>query len=320
MKHKKQILKIILFLLLPAFAMAQPYQPIPDSNAAWIIQQDDGWGNLFTHKFSLSPISNDTTINSISYTKLFFRFDIGDSTYHGAFRNAENGKSYYLPAYEQQEYLLRDFSKIAGDTVKDVAYELEWSWTWVLDFIVDSTEFVNNWPYTYKILYLHTVVEDTIPEQGDNPLVWIEKIGSFGSGILNSHAGGLSIKRLRCMQYNDTIYYYSTLWAFQAVDIEYEYGQCADPVGINEDKLLNSAIKVTPNPFKNRFTLSNLPGSYPIKLSIYNQFGHCVFMKAVLKKQNKLTVELNASLPKGIYILKIQTSNNYLFTQKIIKK
>ncbi len=201
------------FFLCQVQVIGQQYQPIPDSNAAWIIQQDDGYGGHHFHKFSLSTTKNDTIINSVTYTKLFFTFSIGPVLYHGAFRDAGNGKSYYIPAYNDEEYLLRDFTKNTGDTIKDVSYQYGWDWTWVLDFYVDSIEFINSGPYTYKVMYLSTVVEDTIPNVfPDDVLVWMEKIGSFGGGILNARMGALGAHRLYCMQYNDTIYYDSYLW------------------------------------------------------------------------------------------------------------
>lgn len=321
MKHKKQILKTILLLLLPAFVVAQDYQPIPDSNAAWIMQEDDGYGGHYFHRLFLSPTKDDTIINSLSFIKLFFRFSIGDSLYNGAFRNGNNGKSYYVPKYSQQEHLLRDFTKNSGDTIKNVSYNITWDEVWVLDFFVDSVEFVNSGPYTYKVMYLKTVVEDTIPNVSpDDLLVWMEKIGSFGGGILNSRMGALGAHRLYCMQFNDTIYYNSNFWSFLTEDITYEYGECADPVGINEGKLSKLEIKINPNPFENSFTISNLSGNYPLELSIYNQFGYCILKKTIFNNQTIQTIELNALLPKGVYFLKIQTNDNLLFTQKIIKK
>ena len=96
----KQIIYFITFIC--GFTLvslhAQQYQPIPDSNAAWIIEQDDGFGGLYYHRFSLSPYSDDTVINSKIYTKIYFRFDTSEEQYVGAFRNATDGISYYVPS------------------------------------------------------------------------------------------------------------------------------------------------------------------------------------------------------------------------------
>jgi len=172
MKHNKNALFLLFVVILtPLSSISQQYQPLPDSNASWIIEQDDGFGGLWYNKFSLSPFLDDTVINSKNYIKVYFRFDIGDSEYFGAFRNAENGKAYFIKRFSNNEYLLRDFSKNTGDTIYNVDYELDLEIQLILDFIVDSTDVTNSGPYTYKIMYLSTVVEDTVPEQGDLPLV-----------------------------------------------------------------------------------------------------------------------------------------------------
>ena len=86
----KHLIVLISMILTPLLSISQQYQPIPDSNASWIVRQDDGYGGLMWHKFFLT---GDTLINSTKYTKVFFRFDIADPEYCGAFRNGENGKS-----------------------------------------------------------------------------------------------------------------------------------------------------------------------------------------------------------------------------------
>lgn len=312
---------ILIFVLAPLWGLTQQYQPIPDSNAAWIIQQDSPiQGEYFYHKFSLSPYLDDTLINSHLYTKIYFRFDSGETRYYGAFRNDTNGISYYIPQFSQEEYILRDFTKNAGDTIKNVAYELAPDWTWVLDFYVDSLEYVTSGPYNYKVMYLSTVIEDTIPELFPNePLVWMEKIGSFGGGIVNSHRGTLSSKRLYCMQYNDTIYYDSYLWWFRIQDIVYEAGECDDPVGINEP-YDNSQIQVAPNPFKRQITLSNLPENKELTITLSNIIGQLVFSKKIRTNRTTEMIDVNPELPMGIYILKIQYKNKLLITKKTVKQ
>ncbi len=323
MKCNKHILIIVTLLLLPVTeTLAQQNQPIPDSNASWIIEQVSPFPGIdFFHKFSLSPYIDDTVINSHLYTKIYFRFDIGETRYYGAFRNDTNGLSYYIPQYSQEEYLLRDFSRNTGDTIKNVAYELGPDLTWVLDFYVDSSEYVNSGPYTYKVMYLSTVIQDTIPDLDPfETLVWMEKIGSFGGGILNSHMGALSSKRLYCMQYNDTIYYDSYLWWFRTEDIVYDAGECPYPVGINETKDFNSQIQVTPNPFYKQITLSNLPKNEELKISIFNISGQIVFSKKIKTNQTIELIDVNPELPMGLYILKIQTKDQLLTTKKIVKQ
>ncbi len=315
----KYLTIMIMVILTPLFSIAQQYQPIADSNASWIIEQDDGFGGLMWHKFSLSPFLDDTVINSKTYIKVFFRFDTANPEYCGAFRNGETGKSYWVSKDSLNEYLMRDFTRQTGDTVKNVAYEMDpGGETWILDFIVDSTDFTSSGPYTYKIMYLRTVVEDTVPEQGYQPLVWIEKIGTFGGGIVNRFVGGLSASILRCMQYNDTIYYIGDWWN-PIYNIVYQYGVCNDPVGIDEESK-NCSINISPNPFTNQLNINGLPENEVMELKMLNIFGMVVYNKTLYNIQQNL-IEINtAHLNSGIYIIKVTSNKKLLLTQKIVKK
>ncbi len=322
MKHNTTILIVLIVtMMMPFYAIAQQYQPLPDSNASWIIEEDDGYGGMLYHKYSLSPFLNDTLINSKTYTKVYLRVDTGNSQYFGAFRNAENGKSYWKARDLQNEYLLRDFTKQAGDTIVNVAYQEgpDPGLIMILDFIIDSTDVTNSGPYSYKIIYLSTVVEDTVLEQGYQPLIWIEQIGSFGGGIVNSFTGGLSARRLYCMQYNDTIYYNSSIWIFLKSDIMYQYGECNDPVGI-EDKNEGNNIAIAPNPFTSRLNISNILDNDKIEINILNILGQVVYDKMLLNVQQYPIVINTTRLNPGIYILKVNSSNKLLLTQKIVKK
>lgn len=288
---------------------AQQFQSIPDSNATWIIEQDDGWGGSYFHKLILSKTKNDTIINSSSYIKVFGASDSLESNYIGAFRNDTNGKSYYVPNYSQEEYLLRDFSKITGDTLRNVAYSITIWDIWNLDFHIDSLAYVTSGPHTYKVIYLNTIIEDTIPEVPPNePLVWMEKIGSSGGGILNSYIGALGAKRLYCMQNNDTIFYDSGPWWFVTDNIVYELGECPYPVNIDENSELSSMVKLFPNPFITSTTIKyQLDHPSEVTISIFNSFGEQVELIRQKQSQGKQQVVWNAEgLPSGIYFFTLK--------------
>jgi len=315
---RKTLLFFILCNFVYSITLAQQYQPIPDSNASWIIQQDDGWGGFYINKFSLSPNWNDTVINSIHYTKLFFRFDTGPIIYHGAFRNSTNGKSYYMPANSDQEYLLRDFTKNTGDTIKNIIYSEGLVETWILDFMVDSIEYKNSGPYNYKIMYLSTVVEDTIPNVDPfESLVWMEKIGSFGGGILNSYRGQLSIQRLCCMQYNDTIYYNTIYWWFFPEDITYEFGECNDPVGLEDINTVEIGMRIAPNPV-------SCSTSVYFEIDQLNNFNNYLMIFDLYGKEissfefHNSFFNIKSPASNGVYIVKIFTKNNYYICKLIV--
>ena len=319
MNRYKYVIGLVVFLLLlPFLPVAQSYQPIPDSNAYWIIEEGDGGPGHFYFTYSLSETLDDTLINNVTYIKLFCGNPLNQH-FCGAFRNATNGKSFYVPKYSEQEYVLRDFSKNAGDTVKNVAYDLEGD-TWVLDFYVDTTGIATCESTNYKVMYLSTVIEDTIPGfDSDEPLVWIEKIGSIGGGILNAHSLFMAIKDLYCMQDNDTIYH-AYLVNNHVAMITCENGICVTPTSIDESGLNEYEIQVSPNPFRDFITINNLPHNIPIELGIFNQLGQLVFQKNLLGNQPQQRIKINTTLQAGLYIIKIQSKNTVLFTHKIVKK
>jgi len=296
----------------------QQYQPLPDSNASWIIQQDNGFGGFYFHKFFLSLNLDDTIINEQQYNKLFFRFDTGDPHYYGAFRNDVNGKAYFIKGGSIEEFLLRDLTKNIGDTIKNVCYEYDFD-TWVLDFVVDSVEFVSAGPYSNKVMHLSTVVEDTIPyvDEEVSPLTWIEGVGCFAGGIVNSHRGYLSIKRLFCMQNNDSIFYNSSLWFYIPEDIVYEFGECEDPVGI--EKTNKSELEVYPNPFSDKLTICNIPDSPKLSVCVFNTLGQKVYHKQI-QTYGVITIEIDNDLESGVYLLQLTTDNGLIAAKKLIKK
>lgn len=83
-----------------------------------------------------------------------------------------------------------------------------------------------------------------------------------------------------------------------------------------------SQVKVLPNPSDGHFTVSfTLEKSSAVSMSIFNASGQLVQSvvddQYMMKGPNKLDIPLNHSLADGMYILKIETGNDY-FTQKLV--
>lgn len=317
---KKNIIAISITLLLIFNQLklsCQQYHALPDSNASWIVHQDNGWGGEFIIKFYLSPFKDDTVINNITYIKLYEKFDIASSQYFGAYRNGENGKSYFFSKYLEEELLLRDFTKETGDTIRDVAYEFDLGWTWKLDFIVDSTNIYFEEPYSYKVIYLNTLVPDTIPEQGYSPLIWIEKIGSFGGGPVNSVVGGLGMSYLYCNQYNDTIYFNNAGWSINSNCFPSTYGECIDAVG--EEELSNKEIKanIYPNPVNSNLTIE-LDKYWNIQntsIEILDLRGKVIISEELVSYINSINIE---KLVSGIYLVNIYNKKNSVIEKLLV--
>lgn len=319
MKKNIILFNIVLVLILNQLKLkCQEYQSLPDSNASWIVHQDNGWGGLYIIKFYLSPNKDDTVIDNKTYTKLYKRFDVAAPQYYGSYRNGENGKSYFYSKYLEEELLLRDFTKETGDTIRDVAYEFDLDWTWKLDFIVDSTNVFFDEQYSYKVMFLNTLVPDTIPEQAGDPLIWIEKIGSFGGGPVNSVVGGLGLSYLNCNQYNDTIFFNNAGWSINSSCFPYQYGECVDAVGQAEfyDKEFN--VLIHPNPVSSDLTinLNDCWNTRETSIEIIDLSGKVLILEEQVSMTNIINIE---HLTPGIYIVKIHDKELTTMEKVIIK-
>ncbi len=312
----------IVFLLLFQFkGIAQQYQPTPDSNAIWIILETYDMQYEY-QRFYLSEFIDDTMINSKSYIKTYYQNEYYSPIYNGAFRN-EDSVTYFINKNSNEETVLRDFTKNQGDTVESVIYGLSNSQRIIIDFIVDSSFIIESEQYTYKTMYLSPVVEDTIPIMENEPLVWMEKIGSFGGGLMNYHSyyGGLNDYWLYCMQHNDTIFYNfyenNGLWDELELNLTYEAGECDYPVGIEEKS--ESSTTVTPNPFTNTIKIITSKNSKIKQIAIFNSHGNTVFEEQCIGTASYLILNNLQNLDNGLYLLKIQYINNKTETIKLIK-
>ncbi|MCK4407024.1 MAG: T9SS type A sorting domain-containing protein [Bacteroidales bacterium] len=324
MKHKILLLSIIgvHLLLWKINLQAQGYLALPDSNATWIVTDLCSVGT-FHIEYGLSTNRNDTVINSNIYHKIFLKDMLKNIEYAGAYRSDTNGKTYYVPAIsnDSTEYLWYDFTKNTGDTIKDIALnDLYYSFIGTYDLVVDSVNYKDSGPYQLKCLFLSIIPPGP---QGYNglPIIWVERIGSLNGGIFNQYRCGLNMLMLRCMNADDTIFYFSPFelcFLFQGIVLSYEPGICELPISINETVSEHKQICVYPNPVDDRIMIKNLP-SEPIEISIFNTMGQKVFNKRnVSSERNHITIISN--LKPGLYYIRIISINNELLTKKIIKR
>jgi len=310
MKSRYLSLKFIFFICqlfsFISYSNAQSYLPLPDSNVVWIMKQDNGFAGWNTFRYLTSTNKNDTLINSKSYTKLFFN---DSTTYVGAYLSDTFGKTFFVPKDSIQEYLLFDFAKNAGDSVKNVFF----GFSILENLFVDSVNHISVGPYLLKRIYLKGSMT-----LGCN-IEWIEKIGSDGGGIFNFYKSYPIQSFLNCMSYDDTIYYSNTSFLWTNVDPIYIVGICSNfPTDIQESNA--SSIKITPNPFSDKVTLDNIDTDVVFEIKIYNTLGQLVFYRKNFKNNyGFFSIELN-DINSGIYFLIACNKDKILFTQKLLKK
>lgn len=304
-------------MLCITFLNAQTYQPIPDSNVVWLIQNDDGFGGYYWEKY-YTPNAY-TIINAKNYSKIYKQSS--GISYTGAIRSDSLGKTFFVPKDSTQEYLLQDLSKNTGDSVYNVYYGIsDWN-HYLINFYVDSTDHITIGPYLLKRMFLKPAA-NSAPLICDNgcmyPLVWIEKIGSMGGGFYNDIIGGLAFSWLSCMSFNDTIYYESSSPGQDPNTLDfYNYGYCGGPLGLIESAQIYEGITLSPNPVSNESSLKlNDVEDLINQIEIYNSQGEKI-------KENRNVNNAKFQIKKseyisGIYIAKIVTKKGKMYSMKFI--
>jgi Secretion system C-terminal sorting domain len=301
--------KIVLVLVVLSFwgnLKSQSYLALPDSNATWIIQQDDGFAGFYWRQYSLPAHKQDTIINLRTYTKF---------PNVGAYRNDSLGRTFVIPWDSTNEYVLQDLSKNAGDSVYNVIYANFFpgpisSYT----FYVDSVDHITIGPYYLKRMYLTNAY---LNQQlwGPPPLVWIEKVGCMGGGFINNMTLSMSGLCLNCMSFNDTIYYRGSIWSGPDTSSFYTYGSCVIPIKVPELSEDNQ-ITISPNPFTSQTTISFSSDEWH-SIKIMDVTGLMVNDKWLVVNGKSVTLDLSG-YAKGIYYLRIEDKKKNVVNRKLV--
>ena len=314
----KSIILALLFLA-ANYTSAQTYQLLPDSNASWLVQDRSSEYTLYIRYF-LSETPDDTLINGQTYTKIYSQSVSPYSHYEGAFRNDSSGKTYFLPPSDtlQQEFILQDFTKVAGDTVFNIAVHYG-GYIGNYDFIVDSVKYYPCGPYTLKSVLLHTIEE--IPYLGNFMLInWLEKIGNVFGGVFNSPHGGLNSYKLVCNNASDTIFYTAPVLGYSPSPehIVYRRGSCEFYLP-TEEYVESGEFSVYPNPFSETLTISSTNQYNNIQLQVYDIMGMVVLAENIPVFSDRHKINFPSSMPNGTYLVIINAKNKRLWKQVIIK-
>ena len=320
MKSISKSVIIALLFLAANYTSAQTYQLLPDSNASWLVQDRSSEYTLYTRYF-LSETTDDTLINGQTYTKIYSESVSPYSHYEGAFRNDASGKTYFLPPSDtlQQEFILQDFTKVAGDTVFNIAVHYG-GYIGNYDFVVDSVKYYPCGPYTLKSVSLHTIEE--IPYLGNFMLInWLEKIGNVFGGVFNYPHGGLNSYKLVCNNASDTIFYTAPILGNLPSPeyMVYRKGTCEFYLP-TEDLVEAGEFSVYPNPCSDYFTISTTNYYSDIDLSIFDILGRLVLTKNISVLTNEHKIDFPSLSPKGSYVIVLKNRNKVLWKQVISKK
>lgn len=279
----KKTAKLLLLILL---SISNSYsQSLPDSSATWTIAYIS-MGSYYNNQ--TFQINNDTLINDVLYKSIFSTKDSvynpTQAEYHSCVRESD-GKWFFIPSWEEKEYLLYDFTKILGDTIS-----INNPWTGgpsdLIVFSIDSLELADG--------YYKTIDVGIYDSPSGNPHIidtWIEGIGSinglFYSGFFYFDIG----YQLLCFHYENNLIYLNS-----------PDGSCGYiMVGLNSNNWIEE-IRVKPNPVTDQLIIES---QLELIVEIYNISGR----KLISTRVHEIDVSY---LINGLYILKIHDSNKRL--------
>jgi hypothetical protein len=231
-------------------------------------------------------ITGDTIINGIIYKK---HIEYPWSYIKNIVREDSLNKKIYLHTYSTFEVLLYDFGLAVGDTFPGLQHQI------VLDSITNTISsglcgFNQHIPPilnidSAKVFYFHQ-----LPASNENPVVWVEGIGSLVSLRGNDQwwDGGLKI-----LCHFDS----SGIWDYHYTDCEID--TCLGPVyGSTEEKdLMIERVKIYPNPTAGEINVESTTDEIE-KLEIYNLIGKKI--KEYKINSNAVTISI-LNFKRGVY-------------------
>ncbi|NSW44698.1 MAG: T9SS type A sorting domain-containing protein [Bacteroidales bacterium] len=309
--------KTFLFYLLLALAFlkanAQTYQyvPFPTENAVW--SEDYSYDSYYYYPqcYFLDKIAlngDDTHINGETYKKLFIFndsvFNINNANYFGGIRE-ENKRIYYYgdtvhfgkPNNCLNEVLLYDFNLNVGDTFISFFNQ------------IDST-YCSNSNWDVVVSSIDTIILGNKLRKrfifNDFFTQWIEGIGNVRGLLLSIPpwiTGNVPQGNLICFKQNDTIVYFNN-----------QFSECM-PLNIPTKPAISDNIAISPNPATDFLTLKieNFE-LLPFTFQLYDMQGCSQLAGKTSNTQTELNV---ATLPRGLYVLKIITDKQ-IITKKVV--
>ncbi|MDQ3018231.1 MAG: T9SS type A sorting domain-containing protein [Bacteroidota bacterium] len=303
----KKVNVLLLVLLSASCLMAQhSYRPFAVSASSWEIDYRLGPNSHAYGSVSIpAGIGNDTNLGARVYHKVFhdaYGF-IG-----GLREDITLQQVYYYPKDSLQEFLLYDFSKQVGDTIRNVFVSTQIvGENYLYHAVVTSIDSIQlNNIYYYKYILDPYYYNDPLP-QALIQVIWYERFGGNYGLVGTIPYQSISIyDRLRCMGVNDSSYLQNSQPLFSPQSCSFILDVPAPET---------NQLSVFPTCVNDHVELDGFPSANtPYAAELYNSVGACVLKRNISDRLNGLN-----DLPSGIYLLYI-SGNNISYTQKLIKQ
>lgn len=305
MKKYLFIIIITLLTLNAGYSQTNLYHPFPDSAGIW----NEHYATQSFNTYYLYGIFGDTIINSIEYHKVYRHIEnltpqdtimtVSNSYFIGGIRE-DSLKRIYFYNYNavgccgitDSTYLLYDFSKQVGDTIKFDYPQFGYNYQYLIVNSIDSVLVNNQYRKRFNL-------------DGDT---WIEGIGSTRD-LLSNILGiptCFCINEIVCYKFEDITYYLNPI-----------FHDCFPYLGVNvEDISQPESIFISPNPMVSRAFIYTNKMFTDATLTIFNSIGQAVKQITNISGQS---ITLNRdNLPSGLYILQLTRDNKLYTTNKFV--
>ena len=284
----KTIITTLLLLVSACAVKAQAYIPFPVSNAMWT--ERHGNGDTTPSYFCYGLINEDTTLNIVTYHKLFKSVDsvFTASECIGGLREDSMKRIFYYDFATAHEHMLYDFSVQPGDTVDSDPGSAG------IVYSIDSININGNY---HKRINFETY----------NGNFWT--YGSWIEGIGNSSLGGLlgsamlqptcdCASNLICFKQNNVWQYHNPL---------YISNTCInDALAVENITTAQASVSIYPNPLTGAGTIHVEGITSAAGINIYSITGTLLHTYQVTNNTN-ITINSN-QYPAGIYYYRLINS------------
>ena len=296
-----------LILIINQSLRSQDYVPFPTENVNWNVFYagtcEEAPPDTVLIRYT---IHGDTTINEIHYSKLCIETgDTINSTIKAIGGLREDDKKIYYIGQTiigggfDDEYLLYDFTKKIGDTIKHDSNGGFYSVILEIDSVLIGDSYRKRYQVDNHWFY-------------QNPDYIIEGIGSVKNGLLGHISDiptcGTHYWEHVCFRENGIIKYLSPT-----------FNDCFPSNLITEIKQIDyeSKIDLYPNPFLNEIQIENKLNNRDLLFKLIDINGNTLIAKKI--SGDKISIDL--SINSGIYnALIIDKNGKILFSKKMIKE